>query len=318
MAFEGRRSLPWQSTRRRWRAASASTSSSSSSPSPTSSPRRTPSPSALTCSRSPTASRSPPSLAKRREMGQGAGATGCLGNLLLPGDSAGDGELSGEQRQAGPARDAVRARGGQESGEESGWRRALCRFMLPLGTTINMDGSALHQSIAVIYLAQGIGVPAFLLLSMGQREYDRVRLAGAPGCRDGDLHHAPHPRGLHRHQQRPLGRHHRHDDHHAGASLPFSQATPKAPFHFQALGIPTQHVEHVLVIDWLLDRLRFPPAPSLPLRPQASQDARECPVQCRGRGPRRPPLPGLPGPGAASRPRDSAPSAHALPFHCSM
>lgn len=33
----------------------------------------------------------------------------------------------------------------------------VTRFMLPLGTTINMDGTAIFQAIAVVYISQLIG-----------------------------------------------------------------------------------------------------------------------------------------------------------------
>ena len=42
--------------------------------------------------------------------------------------------------------------------ENLGVSREICSFVLPLGTTINMNGSALYQSVAAVFIAQVLGI----------------------------------------------------------------------------------------------------------------------------------------------------------------
>ncbi len=46
----------------------------------------------------------------------------------------------------------------QTAQEQLGVRPAISQFMIPLGTTINMDGTALYQGAAAVFLAQVFGV----------------------------------------------------------------------------------------------------------------------------------------------------------------
>lgn len=49
--------------------------------------------------------------------------------------------------------------------EDSGVPRRVSAFVLPLGATINMDGTALYEAVAVLFIAQATGVD----LSLGQQ-----------------------------------------------------------------------------------------------------------------------------------------------------
>src|SRR5690606_19082065 len=49
--------------------------------------------------------------------------------------------------------------------ENLGVRRDTAKFVLPLGATINMDGTALYESVAAIFIAQAYGID----LSIGQQ-----------------------------------------------------------------------------------------------------------------------------------------------------
>ena len=47
-----------------------------------------------------------------------------------------------------------------ESAEQfGGCSRTASRFVLPLGATVNMDGTALYEAVAVVFLFQAYGIP---------------------------------------------------------------------------------------------------------------------------------------------------------------
>ena len=48
--------------------------------------------------------------------------------------------------------------------EKRGISSKICSFVLPLGATLNMDGTALMQTVAVIFLAQTYGIELSLVL----------------------------------------------------------------------------------------------------------------------------------------------------------
>ena len=50
--------------------------------------------------------------------------------------------------------------------EENGISNRTASFVLPLGATINMDGTALYESVAAIFIAQAYGIPLSPLLQV--------------------------------------------------------------------------------------------------------------------------------------------------------
>lgn len=92
------------------------------------------------------------------------------------------------------------------------------RFVLPLGATINMDGTALYEAVAVIFIAQSYGID----LSMAQMViiFFTATLAaiGAAGIPEAGL--------------------------------------VTMVLVLQAVGLPMEGIAMILAIDWLLDRFR--------------------------------------------------------------
>jgi Na+/H+-dicarboxylate symporter len=71
------------------------------------------------------------------------------------------------------------------AGEKGGVRRESAGFILPLGATVNMDGTALYEAIAVMFIANSYGVE----LGFGQQivifltaTFASVGAAGIPGA----------------------------------------------------------------------------------------------------------------------------------------
>ena len=43
--------------------------------------------------------------------------------------------------------------------ENLGIKKEVSSFVLPLGATINLDGTALYQAVATVFIAQALGIP---------------------------------------------------------------------------------------------------------------------------------------------------------------
>jgi len=57
----------------------------------------------------------------------------------------------------------------------------ITRFVLPFGTTINMDGTAIYQAVAAIFVAQALGIPLTLLQMITVVLTATLAAAGAAG-----------------------------------------------------------------------------------------------------------------------------------------
>ncbi len=72
-----------------------------------------------------------------------------------------------------------------EAAEDSGCSRRASRFVLPLGATINMDGTALYEAVAVVFLFQAYGIalgPTELVLIAVTATLAAVGAAGIPSA----------------------------------------------------------------------------------------------------------------------------------------
>ncbi|CAD5212045.1 unnamed protein product [Bursaphelenchus okinawaensis] len=102
--------------------------------------------------------------------------------------------------------------------ENLGVDRRVTRFVLPVGATINMDGTALYEAVAAIFIAQMNGV----YLSMGQVVTVSVTATLAS-----------------------IG----------AASVP-SAGLVTMLLVLTAVGLPVKDVSLIVAVDWLLDRIR--------------------------------------------------------------
>jgi solute carrier family 1 (high affinity glutamate transporter) protein 2 len=102
--------------------------------------------------------------------------------------------------------------------EDLGVDKRVTRFVLPVGATINMDGTALYEAVAAIFIAQMNGVD----LSMGQ--VVTVSLTATLAS---------------------IG----------AASVP-SAGLVTMLIVLTAVGLPVQDVSLIVAVDWLLDRIR--------------------------------------------------------------
>ncbi|XP_053214876.1 excitatory amino acid transporter-like isoform X2 [Panonychus citri] len=102
--------------------------------------------------------------------------------------------------------------------ENLGIDKRVTRFVLPVGATVNMDGTALYEAVAAIFIAQMNNVP----LSMG--DVITVSLTATAAS---------------------IG----------AASVP-SAGLVTMLLVLTAIGLPTEDISMIVAVDWLLDRLR--------------------------------------------------------------
>lgn len=73
-----------------------------------------------------------------------------------------------------------------ECGEKNlGIKREICSFTLPLGATVNMDGTALYQGVSVLFLAQLLGINltfSQMLTVVVSATLASIGTAGVPGA----------------------------------------------------------------------------------------------------------------------------------------
>jgi Na+/H+-dicarboxylate symporter len=105
-----------------------------------------------------------------------------------------------------------------ECAEEGGVRARSAGFVLPLGATINMDGTALYEAVAVMFIAQVYGIP------MGPTEQVIIFLTATLAA---------------------IG----------AAGIPEAGLVTMVMV-LTAVHLPVGGVALILTIDWLLDRLR--------------------------------------------------------------
>ncbi len=71
--------------------------------------------------------------------------------------------------------------------ERLGVPRRVASFVCPLGATVNMDGTALYQGVAVVFIAQAMGVPLGLEAQLGVVLAATLASIGSPGIPGGSL-----------------------------------------------------------------------------------------------------------------------------------
>ena len=105
-----------------------------------------------------------------------------------------------------------------ECTEEAGVSKQSSEFVLPLGATINMDGTALYEAVAAIFIAQAIGIE-LTMLEMGTIAITATLAAiGAAGIPEAGL--------------------------------------VTLLIVLNAVNLPVEYVGLILTVDWLLDRFR--------------------------------------------------------------
>jgi solute carrier family 1 (high affinity glutamate transporter) protein 1 len=102
--------------------------------------------------------------------------------------------------------------------ENAGISKRSTEFVLPLGATINMDGTALYEAVAAIFIAQAIGIDLSLTQQLIIAVTATLAAIGAAGIPEAGL--------------------------------------VTMLIVLNAVGLPVEYLGLILAVDWLLDRFR--------------------------------------------------------------
>jgi Na+/H+-dicarboxylate symporter len=102
--------------------------------------------------------------------------------------------------------------------EEAGVSEQSVDFVLPLGATINMDGTALYEAVAALFIAQAIGFELTLTAQLTVAVTATLAAIGAAGIPEAGL--------------------------------------VTMLIVLNAVGLPPEYISLILAVDWLLDRFR--------------------------------------------------------------
>ena len=100
----------------------------------------------------------------------------------------------------------------------AGVKRTVAEFTLPLGATINMDGTALYEAVAVVFLAEAYGIDLSLVQYLIIFLTATLAAIGAAGIPEAGL--------------------------------------VTMVLVLQSVGVPQEGVGLILAVDWFLDRCR--------------------------------------------------------------
>jgi Na+/H+-dicarboxylate symporter len=101
---------------------------------------------------------------------------------------------------------------------KAGVSKRSTEFVIPLGSTINMDGTALYEAVAAIFIAQAIGMELTMMQQLTIAITATLAAIGAAGIPEAGL--------------------------------------VTMIIVLNAVGLPIEYVGLILSVDWLLDRFR--------------------------------------------------------------
>ncbi|NNE00592.1 MAG: dicarboxylate/amino acid:cation symporter [Pirellulaceae bacterium] len=105
-----------------------------------------------------------------------------------------------------------------ECTEQAGISKRSSEFVIPLGATINMDGTALYEAAAAIFIAQAIGIDLDMMQQLTIAVTATLAAIGAAGIPEAGL--------------------------------------VTMLIVLNAVGLPVEYIGLILTVDWLLDRFR--------------------------------------------------------------